>query len=51
MPGFLHLMEAFAIHTGIRATLNRSNVDTDRIIPKHYLKFIRRTGYGLNAFF
>jgi 3-isopropylmalate/(R)-2-methylmalate dehydratase small subunit len=44
-------MEAFTIHTGILATLNRSNVDTDQIIPKQFLKSIRRTGYGPNAFF
>jgi len=44
-------MEAFIIHTGILATLNRSNVDTDQIIPKQFLKSILRTGYGPNAFF
>jgi 3-isopropylmalate/(R)-2-methylmalate dehydratase small subunit len=44
-------MEAFTIHTGIIATLNRSNVDTDQIIPKQFLKSIQRTGYGPNAFF
>lgn len=44
-------MEAFSTHTGIVATLNRSNVDTDQIIPKQFLKSIQRTGYGPNAFF
>ncbi len=44
-------MKAFKKHTGIIATLNRSNVDTDAIIPKQFLKSIRRTGYGPNAFF
>jgi len=44
-------MEPFTIHTGIVATLNRSNVDTDQIIPKQFLKSIKRTGYGPNAFF
>ncbi len=44
-------MEAFSTHTGIVATLNRSNVDTDQIIPKQFLKSIKRTGYGPNAFF
>lgn len=44
-------MEAFKIHTGILATLNRSNVDTDQIIPKQFLKSIQRKGYGPNAFF
>ena len=38
-------------HTGIVATLNRSNVDTDAIIPKQFLKSIKRTGYGPSAFF
>lgn len=44
-------MEPFSTHTGIVATLNRSNVDTDQIIPKQFLKSIERTGYGPNAFF
>ncbi len=44
-------MEPFTTHTGIIATLNRSNVDTDQIIPKQFLKSIKRTGYGPNAFF
>lgn len=37
-------MEAFTILTGTVAPLNRGNVDTDQIIPKQYLKTIRRTG-------
>jgi 3-isopropylmalate/(R)-2-methylmalate dehydratase small subunit len=44
-------MKPFTTHTGIVATLNRANVDTDAIIPKQFLKSIRRTGYGPNAFF
>jgi 3-isopropylmalate/(R)-2-methylmalate dehydratase small subunit len=44
-------MEPFTIHTGILATLDRANVDTDAIIPKQFLKSIKRTGYGPNAFF
>jgi 3-isopropylmalate/(R)-2-methylmalate dehydratase small subunit len=44
-------MEPFIRHKGIVATLNRANVDTDAIIPKQFLKSIRRTGYGPNAFF
>ena len=44
-------MEPFATHTGTIATLNRSNVDTDQIIPKQFLKSIKRTGYGPSAFF
>ena len=44
-------MKSFKKHTGTIATLNRSNVDTDAIIPKQFLKSITRTGYGPNAFF
>ena len=44
-------MQAFTTHTGIIATLNRANVDTDAIIPKQFLKSIKRTGYGPSAFF
>jgi len=44
-------MEPFTTHTGIVATLDRANVDTDAIIPKQFLKSIERTGYGPNAFF
>ena len=44
-------MKPFSTHTGIVATLNRANVDTDAIIPKQFLKSIKRTGYGPNAFF
>ncbi len=44
-------MEPFKSHRGIIATLDRANVDTDQIIPKQFLKSIRRTGYGENLFF
>ena len=44
-------MEPFSKHTGLIATLDRANVDTDAIIPKQFLKSIKRTGYGPNAFF
>src|SRR5210317_623745 len=44
-------MEPFIEHTGIVATLDRANVDTDAIIPKQFLKSIKRTGYGPSAFF
>ena len=44
-------MEPFTTHTGIVATLNRSNVDTDQIIPKQFLKSIKRSGYGPNSFY
>ena len=39
-------MQAFTVHTGIALPLDRANVDTDAIIPKQYLKSIRRTGFG-----
>ncbi|MDJ0989832.1 MAG: 3-isopropylmalate dehydratase small subunit [Desulfobacterales bacterium] len=44
-------MTPFTTHRGIVATLNRANVDTDAIIPKQFLKSIKRTGYGPSAFF
>lgn len=44
-------MEAFTTHSGVMAALKRSNVDTDQIIPKQFLKSIQRVGYGPNAFF
>ena len=44
-------MNPFIEHTGIVATLDRANVDTDAIIPKQFLKSIKRTGYGPSAFF
>lgn len=43
-------MEAFTTHTGIMAPLDRAHVDTDAIIPKQYLKSIKRTGFGPYAF-
>ena len=43
-------MEKFTQLTGLVAPLDRSNVDTDAIIPKQFLKSIYRTGYGPNAF-
>ncbi|EGG99731.1 3-isopropylmalate dehydratase small subunit [gamma proteobacterium IMCC2047] len=43
-------MEKFEKHTGIVAPLNRANVDTDMIIPKQFLKSIKRTGFGQNLF-
>ncbi len=44
-------MEAFTSHRGLLATLDRSNVDTDAIIPKQFLKSIQRTGFGESLFF
>jgi 3-isopropylmalate/(R)-2-methylmalate dehydratase small subunit len=44
-------MEPFTIHRGIIGTLDRANVDTDQIIPKQFLKSIKRTGFGESLFF
>ena len=43
-------MQAFTTHEGIMAPLDRANVDTDAIIPKQYLKSIKRTGFGPHLF-
>ena len=43
-------MKAFTTHAGSVAPLDRANVDTDQIIPKQFLKSIRRTGFGDNLF-
>lgn len=43
-------MKKFKTFTGIVAPLDRSNVDTDAIIPKQFLKSIRRSGFGPNLF-
>jgi 3-isopropylmalate/(R)-2-methylmalate dehydratase small subunit len=43
-------MEKFTVHRGLVAPLDRANVDTDAIIPKQFLKSIKRTGFGPNAF-
>ena len=43
-------MQRFVSHTGVVVPLNRANVDTDQIIPKQFLKSIRRTGFGDNLF-
>ncbi len=44
-------MEPFTTHTGLVAALDRSDVDTDQIIPKQFLKRIERTGFGQFLFF
>lgn len=44
-------MEAFIKHQGIVSTMDRSNVDTDQIIPKQFLKRIERTGFGEFLFY
>ena len=43
-------MEKFMTHTGLVVPMDRPNVDTDAIIPKQYLKSIKRSGFGPNAF-
>jgi len=43
-------MQAFTILSGLVAPLDRANVDTDAIIPKQFLKSIRRSGFGPNLF-
>ncbi|CAN1506376.1 LeuD 3-isopropylmalate dehydratase small subunit [Methylophilaceae bacterium] len=43
-------MKPFIIHTGILAPLDRANVDTDAIIPKQFLKSIKKTGFGPHLF-
>ncbi|MCU7920478.1 MAG: 3-isopropylmalate dehydratase small subunit [Candidatus Thiodiazotropha sp. (ex Epidulcina cf. delphinae)] len=43
-------MEKFETFTGIVCPLDRSNVDTDAIIPKQFLKSIKRSGFGPNLF-
>src|SRR5215813_13330209 len=44
-------MEPFRVHTGLIAPLDRSNVDTDQIIPKQFLKRIEKTGFGECLFY
>ena len=43
-------MNPFTIHKGLVAPMDRENVDTDAIIPKQFLKSIRKTGFGQNLF-
>ena len=43
-------MDAFRVHRGLVAPLDRDNVDTDAIMPKQFLKSIARTGFGENLF-
>jgi len=44
-------MRPFTKHTGLVALMDRSNVDTDQIIPKQFLKRVERTGFGEFLFF
>jgi 3-isopropylmalate/(R)-2-methylmalate dehydratase small subunit len=43
-------MEAFTLHKGLVAPMDRDNVDTDALIPKQFLKSIARSGFGPNLF-
>ena len=43
-------MNKFTVHKGLVAPMDRENVDTDAIIPKQFLKSIRKTGFGENLF-
>ncbi|TCT16110.1 3-isopropylmalate/(R)-2-methylmalate dehydratase small subunit [Natranaerovirga pectinivora] len=44
-------MNAFVKHTGLVAPLDRTNIDTDAIIPKQFLKRIERSGFGQFLFY
>ena len=43
-------MEPFTVYSGIVAPMDRANVDTDMIIPKQFLKSVKRTGFGPQLF-
>ena len=43
-------MQSFTVHKGLVAPMDRENVDTDAIIPKQFLKSIKKTGFGPNLF-
>ena len=43
-------MKPFKLHRGTVVPLDRANVDTDQIIPKQFLKSVKRTGFGENLF-
>lgn len=43
-------MEKYTKHTSVAALMNRSNVDTDQIIAKQFLKKVERTGFGIHLF-
>lgn len=43
-------MKAFTVHKGVAAPMDRANIDTDMIIPKQFLKSIKRSGFGKNCF-
>mgnify|MGYP005728191133 CR=1 FL=1 len=43
-------MKPFTAHSGLVAPMDRANVDTDLMIPKQFLKSIKRSGFGPNLF-
>ncbi len=43
-------MKPYKNHASVAALLNRSNVDTDQIIPKQFLKKVERSGFGIHLF-
>jgi len=43
-------MEKYTNHTSVAALMNRSNVDTDQIVAKQFLKKVERTGFGVHLF-
>lgn len=43
-------MTPFRVHKGLVAPMDRENVDTDAIIPKQFLKSIKKSGFGVNLF-
>ena len=44
-------MQPFTKHPGLVAPLDRVNVDTDQMVPKQFLKFLTREGYGRVLFY
>jgi len=44
------MMDKFETFTALVAAIDRANIDTDAIIPKQYLKSIKRSGFGINLF-
>jgi 3-isopropylmalate/(R)-2-methylmalate dehydratase small subunit len=46
----IKIMDKFTVHDGLVAPLDRANIDTDAIIPKQFLKSIKRSGFGPNLF-
>nr|WP_236676955.1 3-isopropylmalate dehydratase small subunit [Piscinibacter lacus] len=49
-PSSEQAVQAFRVHQGVVAPIDRENVDTDAIIPKQFLKSIQRSGFGINLF-